>query len=190
VVNGASLEPAPVVAGSLAIVQGANFGGTAVSVMFDSTTAQVIGSSDTELRVRVPDLGTKTSALVVVTVDGNKSAPHYVSVATAWPAIFPNGVLNQDNSVHSASNGAAAGSIVQVFSTGLPASGSGITVQIHDRKDLVPAYSGAVPGAPVQQVNVRIPSDLPAMTTYLSVCGAGSDGAQYCSPGVPLTITK
>jgi uncharacterized protein (TIGR03437 family) len=188
IVNGASREPAPVVSGSLYLIEGLNFSGASVGVTFEGLTARIIGSNANQISVQAPDLGARTAAQVVVTVDGTASAPSFVSAAYAWPAIFANGLLNGDNSANSASNGAAAGSVVQVFATGLPPSADRITAEVHDRRDLAPVYAGSTPGSGVQQVNVQVPGDLPAMTTYLSVCGTAPGGEKFCSPGVALTI--
>lgn len=187
VLNGATREPAPVVSGSLAIVTGTNFTGKQIAVTFDGAAAQIYSSTDTEAQVKVPDLGTKTSANVIVTVDGTASAPSYTPVAQAWPGIFNNGVLNQNNSVNGPTAGASAGDEIQIFATGLPASGAGVTVQIHDRKDLQPLYFGAVPQSATQQINVIVPRDLPPMSTYLTVC-ANVGAQQFCAPGAPFTI--
>ena len=188
VLNGASRLAAPVVSGSLSVITGSNFAGKAVAVTFEGAAAQVYAATDTELQVKVPDLGTKTAAALVVTVDGTASAPQSVPAAPAWPAIFAGGVLNPDNSPNTAGNGAAAGSEIQIFATGLPPSGAGVTVQIHDRKGLIPVYVGVLPQSAVQQVNVLVPADLPAMTTEVVLCAAGGEGQQFCSPGAPLTI--
>jgi uncharacterized protein (TIGR03437 family) len=48
----------------------------------------------------------------------------------------------------------------------------------------MPAYAGPAPGIPgVQQVNVAIPSDLPAMQTYVFVCSG-----EICSPATKIWI--
>jgi len=63
-----------------------------------------------------------------------------------------------------------------------------VSVQIADRRNLIPQYAGAAPGLTgVQQVNVAIPDDLPAGTAQLIVCAtAGSQ--QACSAAYPVVI--
>jgi uncharacterized protein (TIGR03437 family) len=69
-----------------------------------------------------------------------------------------------------------------------------VSVQIADRKNLIPLYAGVAPGLTgVQQVNVAIPADLvviqtfPAPTTPLIICAtAGSQ--QACSAAYQVVI--
>jgi uncharacterized protein (TIGR03437 family) len=128
-----------------------------------------------------------------VTVDGNKSAPLAVPISDLAPAIFANGVFNEDNSVNSESNPATVGTALQIFSTGLiPAVQVPIMVKLHDRQ-LAPVFAGPAPGQPgVNQVNVMIPGDLPAMTTQLSVCGYGmlNPAQAICSPLQDVTLQQ
>jgi uncharacterized protein (TIGR03437 family) len=63
-----------------------------------------------------------------------------------------------------------------------------VSVQIADRKNLIPLYAGQAPTVPgVQQVNVAVPSDLTTSTTQIVICAAVG-GQQYCSSGSPLAI--
>ena len=122
----------------------------------------------------------KSSAQVVVSVDGRLSTGKVVNFATSAPGVF--GALNQDYSLNTASNPAATGTVVQVFATGLPA--SGVTAKIADRVIGSPEYAGDAPGfAGLQQVNLRVPVDLGTTTTDLVLCGGG-----VCSPAVKLSI--
>jgi uncharacterized protein (TIGR03437 family) len=109
------------------------------------------------------------------------------------PAIFANGVFNEDSSVNSESNPATVGTALQIFSTGLiPAVQVPIMVKLHDRQ-LTPVFAGPAPGEMgVNQVNVIIPSDLPAMTTQVSVCGYGmmNPSQPICSPPMDLTLQQ
>ena len=63
-----------------------------------------------------------------------------------------------------------------------------VSVQVADRKNLIPLYAGAAPGLTgVQQVNAAIPADLAAGATQLMICAtAGSQ--RTCSLAYPLTI--
>ncbi len=188
VVNAATFEVTPLVAGSLATLMGSHLSGKNVSVTFDGSTAALLYVSDTQVNLQVPTgLAGKTSATLVVTVDGVSSTPMTVVLAPAWPAIFANGVLNQDNSVNSAAAGARAGSILQVFLTGVP-HGATVSAQIAGRQDLVPLYAGDAPTVPgVQQVNVAVPDDVPPSSTQLVICAA-TGGQQWCSNAAPLTV--
>jgi uncharacterized protein (TIGR03437 family) len=188
IVNAATLTPTPLVAGSLGTAMGTNLSGKSVSATFDGLSANLIYVGATQINFQVPaGLAGKTSASMVVTVDGVSSAPQTVILAPAWPAIFAGGVLNQDFSANASGSAAKAGSYISIWATGIP-DGVTVSVQIGDRQNLVPAYAGSAPGVPgVQQVNVAIPNDMPAGTTPLVVCAAtGSQSA--CSPAYTLVV--
>jgi uncharacterized protein (TIGR03437 family) len=188
VVNAATFAVTPLVPGSLGTLLGANLSGKLVSVTFDGSAATLLYVGATQINLQVPaSLGSKTSATLVVTVDGSSSAPQTVALASVWPAIFANGILNQDNTGNTAATPAKAGSILQIFATGIPASAT-VSVQIADRKNLIPPYAGAAPGLTgVQQVNVAIPGDLASGATQLTVCAtAGSQ--QACSAAYAVVI--
>jgi uncharacterized protein (TIGR03437 family) len=188
VVNAATFAVTPLVPGSLGTLFGANLSGKSVSVTFDGNAAVLVYAGATQINLQVPaSLGSKTSATLVVTVDSSSSALQTVALAPVWPAIFAGGVLNQDNTGNKAGSAAKAGSVLQIFATGIPASAT-VSVQIADRKNLIPLYAGAAPGLTgVQQVNVAIPADLAAATAQLIVCAtAGSQSA--CSAAYPVVI--
>ena len=188
VVNAATFAVTPLVPGSLGTLLGANLSGKLVSVTFDGSAATLLYVGATQINLQIPaSLGSKTSATLVVTVDGSSSAPQTVALASVWPAIFAGGVLNQDYTGNTAATPAKAGSILQIFATGIPGSAT-VSVQIADRKNLIPPYAGAAPGLTgVQQVNVMIPADLGAGATQLTVCAtAGSQ--QACSAAYPVVI--
>jgi uncharacterized protein (TIGR03437 family) len=170
--------------GSLASVFGSRFGGSTVAVTFDGLPARVLFVNDTQVNVQVPAaLQGKTSARIIVSSDGNASAPYQVDVVNAAPAIFPGAVLNQDFAVNTEAQPATSGSVLQIFGTGLPATGV-ITARVHDRVISVLEYAGDAPGLPgVQQVNVRIPADLPAMQTFVYICAG-----DVCSPAQKLWL--
>jgi uncharacterized protein (TIGR03437 family) len=188
VVNAATFASTPLVAGSLATIMGSNFSGKNVAVTFDGTPATLLYTSDGQLNLQVPaGIGSKPTTTMIVTVDGLSSAPQTVPLAPAWPAIFNHGILNQDYSQNSASAPAPAGSVLQIFATGIP-SGATVTAQIQDRSGLIPMYAGPAPDIPgVQQVNVAVPSDLTTQTTQLVLC-ASVGGQSYCSSGSALSI--
>jgi uncharacterized protein (TIGR03437 family) len=73
-----------------------------------------------------------------------------------------------------------------MYTTGLmPPEGGRVEVKLHDVVITDLDYAGPAPGiAGVQQVNVRIPEYLPAMTTEVLVCN--SNGHKVCS--APMKI--
>lgn len=94
-----------------------------------------------------------------------------VEVQSAVPGVFDPGILNQDGTLNSALNPAAAGTTLQIFATGLvaPNSSGHITAYLHDVFFPDPPYAGPAPGIEgLQQVNLIVPDYLPAMTTELN----------------------
>jgi uncharacterized protein (TIGR03437 family) len=188
-VNSARPDLSTVAPGSVAIVTGSHFKGKDVAVTFDGLPATVIASDDESIQVQVPLAARGTSKLQVI-VDGEKSAVLEAPISELAPAIFDRGVLNGDGSVNAESNAAPVGSGLQVFSTGLFGAGAGpVMVKLHDRR-LTPSEAGAVPGMiGVEQVNITIPDDLPAMTTELQVCGFASQSTEpVCSGSAFVTL--
>jgi uncharacterized protein (TIGR03437 family) len=189
VVNAASFQPVPLVAGSLATIMGSNLGGMSVAVTFNAVPAKLLYTGAAQINLQVPaELALRTTAQMIVTVDG-QSAAQTVALALVSPAIFNAGILNQDNTLNSASHPADLGSVIQIFATGLLSPGSGtITARIAGRDTPTPSYAGPAPGIPgLQQVNLIIPADLPAGATPLQVCAVAADPNQpVCSP--PATV--
>jgi uncharacterized protein (TIGR03437 family) len=167
---------------------GKNFTGKSLSATFDGTPATLLYTNDTQINLQVPAaLASKTQANLVVTVDGISSAPVMVMLSPAWPAVFPNGVLNQDNSVNGAGRAARSGDVLQIFATGIP-KGAVVSAQIGDRKDLAPLYAGDAPTVPgVQQVNVAVPDGI-GPASSLVLCATVPGGQQYCSTGFQLVV--
>jgi len=188
IVNGASFMPGFVAPGSIATIFGTKFAGASVNVTFDGMPAKILFAGDSQLNVMIPmELGDRTSAKLVVTVDGLPSAPQGISLAPFAPAIFKNGVLNQDSSLNVAGSAARPGTVIQIFATGLAGNGA-ISAKIGDRVIEQPNYGGPAPGLiGVQQVNVALPSDLTGPTANVLVCG----GAQpVCSPAVQVMLAQ
>ena len=190
ILNAATLQSTPLVPGSLGTVMGSNLSGKMVTVTFDGLSADILYSSATQINLQVPDaLAGKNSSTLVVTADGNSSAPQTVVLAATWPAIFSGGVLNQDYSVNAAGSGAPAGTVVSIWATGIP-SGATVSVNLGSRANLVPLYAGPAPDVPgVQQVNLAIPADMPAGSAALSIC-AGINSANVCSPAYSVTVVQ
>jgi uncharacterized protein (TIGR03437 family) len=191
IVNGASFMPGFVAPGSIATIFGTKFTGASVNVTFDGMPAKVLFAGDTQLNVMIPmELGDRTSAKLVVTVDGLPSAPQGISLAPFAPAIFKNGILNQDYSLNVAGSGARPGTVVQIFATGLAGNGT-ITAKIGDRVIEQPNYGGPAPGLiGVQQVNVALPSDLTGPTANVSVCGGAKFTETVCSQAVQVMLAQ
>ncbi len=191
VLNAASFAAVPVVPGSLTTLMGSAFTGKNVSVTFNGEQSTILFSNDTQINLLVPaDLPLTNSIQLVVTVDGSSSTPMNVTTAAFEPAIFPSALLNQDATLNSASNGAARGSVIYFWATGLSGAGT-ISALIGDREIDLLYYAGSAPGLTgVQQVNILVPADLPGMTTNLSVCGLSSaaGAVKTCSVAVPLTL--
>ncbi len=185
--NSATLQPGPLVAGSLATVLGHNFGNSSVAT-FDGQTAQQLAANDSQIIVKVPDaLAGKTTSQVVVINDAIPGTPAAVSLAPVAPGVF--GVLNQDNTLNGAAHPAPRASVLQVFATGLISAGSGaVSARIGGREILSLYYAGPAPGVPgMQQVNVTVPGDLAGVTTNVQLCAMA--GTQtVCSPPVSLVI--
>jgi uncharacterized protein (TIGR03437 family) len=192
IVNAASFQTGPLVAGSLATITGTGLTGSNVGVTFDGSPAKLLYTSSTQINLQVPsEIAGKTSAQAIMMVDGKSSAPQTVALAVAAPEIFGGGVLNQDNTLNSVSNPASLGSVIQIFATGLISPTSGmITASIQGREIDMPKYGGPAPGIPgVQQVNILIPADLAATASQLMVCALGSDPNQrVCSAPVSVFL--
>jgi uncharacterized protein (TIGR03437 family) len=188
VVNAATFGATPVVPGSLATLMGKGFGGNKLSVTFDQTPATILFAGDSQINLQVPvSLAPKTGVNVVVTVDGSSSAPFAVTIAPAWPSVFPHGVLNQDSSVNGASEAAKAGDILQIFATGIP-KGAVVSAQIGDHQNLAPLYAGDAPTVPgVQQVNIAIPQGT-GNAASLILCATVPGGQQFCSSGYQIVV--
>ncbi|HJT90106.1 MAG TPA: IPT/TIG domain-containing protein, partial [Bryobacteraceae bacterium] len=187
VVNAATFTVTPLVPGSLATLFGSHFAGKVVSVTFNGSSAQVLYAGDTQINVQVPaELGTQGAATISVTVDGSSSSPQTVTLAPAWPAIFAHGVLNQDNTGNAASAPAKAGTVLQIFATGIPDNAT-VSAQIGGQMNLVPLYAGPAPGIPgVQQVNVAVPDGLAPGNTPLVICAA-PNGRSACSTAYTIS---
>ncbi len=189
VLNAASFLPEPVVPGSLTTVMGSGFGGANVSAAFNNLAAAILFSNDTQINLLVPaGLAGQTLAQLTVTAGGVSGSPVTVTVAPFEPGIFAGGIVNRDGSVNSATNGAAPGSVIALWATGLSGIGT-ITGDIGGEDIPVPYYAGPAPGLiGVQQVNLVVPTDLAPMTTQVYVCGMAAGAPNVCSVPAQLTV--
>lgn len=190
VTNAANFLFSPMAPGSLVTVKGSHLSGQNVTVQVDGFTAKLFYVSDTQINLLLPvELAGRTAATLVVAMDGQQSAGQRVSLAPVAPAVFA--AVNQDGTVNGTASPAPPGSIISVYATGLLPGGSGIYVKIHDRDNLAPAYAGPVSWADgLQQINVQVPADLPAMTTSLLVCAYDPGGKADCSHPANLTLSQ
>ena len=186
IAHAGTFERAPLAPGTIATAFGNRLKGDKVDLQVSGIPARIFFVNDTQINFEVP-AGLPTTGIVnaFVTVDTRNSPARALTLASASPGIFPNAILNQDNSVNAAANPAAAGSIVQVFLTGLPSSGAPITVKIHDYT-VTPNFAATAPGfIGLQQVNAEVPATLQSITSDLSICWGA-----VCSPTRPITIRQ
>ncbi len=195
---------------------GTSLGG--VMVTFDGVAVPLLYVSATQINAVAP-FGLKPGATtnIVVQNNGANSTALPVTVSAAFAGIVRDGVggnpmqgavLNQDGSINSPSNPAALGSIVSLYGTGfgvqspLPVDGSVIndaahlavlpvSVQFDEMITAQPVYAGSAPGfvAGVNQINVKLPSSLPAgaLANLLTVqVGAGNGG--FTDSGVVISV--
>jgi uncharacterized protein (TIGR03437 family) len=192
-VNPGTFTVGPAVPGSISTLLGTQLLGTNVVVAFDGLPGQILFDSDKQINVVVPaGLGNKSSSQLVVTVDGNQTAPLTVSLAEFSPVIFTHGVLNQDGKVNRPDQPAHLPSVLQIFATGLSGNGA-ITARVNGAVVDPPAFGGPAPGlVGVQQVNVQLPATLTGTTADVSVCGgiAGKPDQAVCSPAMQVTIAQ
>lgn len=184
-------------------------------VLFDGTPAPLIYSEAGQVSAVVPyETFGKNSTQVQIEFQGQSSSTVSVPVVTAVPGIFtlngsgsgPGAIVNQDGTVNSATNPAAAGSIVMIFATG---EGQTTPDGTDGKPDGYPAptplaqpvaatigglntevqYAGGVPGlvAGFLQVNVRLPAGVPAGSAVPVILSIGGKSSQA---NVTLAIAK
>ena len=188
-----------------------------VQVLFNGIAAPMIYASSTQVSAVVPyEMAPVASPSVWVKYLGQTSNMYQLtSVATA-PGLFtqnstgsgPGAILNQDNGVNGPGNGAAKGSIVQVYLTGegqtRPAGVTGtitaatlpapqvtatpvlaVGVTISGQPALY-VYAGEAPGlvAGMMQLNVQIPANAPSGDLPILV----SIGGNTSQNGVTVSV--
>lgn len=219
VVNAASFLSGPVAPGELITLFGAGIGpaspelpsGSATNVILGGTGVTIGGTAapllyagPNQINAIVPyELTQSTSVQVAITNQRQQIAAATVAVASTAPAIFTlnntgagaGAILNQDLTVNSATNPAAAGSAIAIFANGAGATNpAGVDGQITGSVLPVPLlpvtvtvggvnakvlYAGAAPDlvAGVLQVNVVVPSGLAsgsAVPVVLTIGGVSS----------------
>lgn len=201
ILNAASLEVGALAPGSIVTIKGSVLGpSTGVSiqpdaygnyattlagaqVLFNGTAAPMLYAQSGQINAVVPfEISGAASAAVQVVYNGVTSASFSLPIEQAAPALFTlsasgtgqGAILNQDSTVNSSSNPAAAGTIVSLFGTGggpfQTAEGDGTTAGVTNLTLPVTAqiggvsaqvlYAGSAPGlvAGGFQINVKIPA--------------------------------
>jgi uncharacterized protein (TIGR03437 family) len=199
---GLNLAPAAEIDDS--IPPGSMLGGT--QLLLNGIAAPLFFVSPGQINFEVPTEISGTSAQATVIANGRSSLPTAVQLAPVTPGIFtlnqtgtgPGAVLNQDYSVNSAQNPAAAGSAIMIYATGLgptnppTASGQGGGISPPSLTVATPTvlingapaevlYSGLAPGFPGEyQVNAVIPPGTPpgpAVPLQIKISGQASNTA-------------
>ena len=177
-------------------------GGT--SVLFDGIAAPMIYSLTGQVSAIVPyEVAGKSVTQVVVSYQGQTSAPLSVPVAAAAPGIFTTSasgsgqgaILNQDGSLNGPNNPAPIGSYVFIFATGEgqtnPTGNDGSLDGVPAPNPILPVtatvggvnatvqYAGGVPSlvAGVLQVNVKVPQPVksgPNLPILINIGGVAS----------------
>ena len=181
-----------------------SLGGT--QVLFDGTPAPLIYSLAGQVSAVVPyETFGKNSTEVQVVFQGQSSNTVSVPVVTSTPGVFtldgsgsgPGAIVNQNGTVNAANNPASAGSIVLIFATG---EGQTNPDGTDGKPDGFPAptpiaqpvsatigglnadvqYAGGVPGlvAGFLQVNLRLPSGVPASSAVPVILSIGGQSSQ------------
>ncbi len=208
ILNAASFKGGPVAPGEIVTIYGTLMGPEEIKtleltgdrlgitdtlsgtrVLFDGQPAPLIYTTEKQLSAIVPyEAEGKTTTKVKVEYLNGQSDETEIAVAPAAPAVFTQNasgsglgaILNQDNSLNAATNGAQRNSIIQIFATGggqtNPAGQTGrlagtplrvfpagrVMVRINNI-DAPVVYSGAAPGL-IQgliQINARVPATAP-----------------------------
>jgi uncharacterized protein (TIGR03437 family) len=182
------------------------------TVLFDGKPAPLIYGSAAQLNVMVPyEIASEASTTISLAYGSVTSTAWSVPVAPSVPGIFtiagdgvgPGAVLNQDNSVNSASNPAARGSVIQIYATGegqtSPPGVTGSVTQSNTKIPLLPVtvtiggvdalvqYAGSAPDSVtgLLQVNATVPQGVApgsAVPITISVGGVPSQ------PGVTIAV--
>jgi uncharacterized protein (TIGR03118 family) len=175
---GITIGPRPAVT-STSLTSGVNatttLGGTSVTV--NGIAAPILYASADITNIIVPWGVTGTTASIIVTAGTTVSQTLQVPLAATAPGLFTGVAYNQDGTLNSASNAAAAGTVVVLYATGLgatdPLAQDGarngslvlaetvlpVTATVGGQTAQV-IYAGSAPGqiAGVQQVEVVVPT--------------------------------
>ena len=205
VLTGTAIGPAQLATAALASPDSLSNLVAETRVLFDDVPSPIIYVSAGQTAVVVPfTVAGRQSTAVVAEYKGVRSPAITVPVVAFKPALFtanasgrgPVAALNQDNSINSASNGAARGSVIQLFGTGSgqtqpPSVDGRLSINVVPRIALPVTitiagitadvlYAGAAPGAVAGlfQMNVAIPVTTPSGDQPITVRIGDSATAQ------------
>ena len=207
--NAGSLLPGPVAPGEIVTLLGF-FPPAPIELLFNGVPAPILYTGLDQVNAIVPfSLDSGGPVHLEARSNGRTVAQASLAAAPVVPAIFtlsgtgigPGAVLNQDYSVNSLANPAAAGSVIMVYGTGFgaldppavdgqPGSTATTVFPVTAAIAGIPAevtYAGAAPGlvAGIAQINVRIPSGLSASFAASVSLMIGSAFTQF---GVTIAI--
>jgi uncharacterized protein (TIGR03437 family) len=183
-----------------------------VQILFDGNPAPLVYVEANQASAIVPyEVGGETSTQVQVVYQGQNSTPLTVPVVAAAPGVYtldysgtgPGTILNQDGTVNSSSNPAAAGSLIAVYATGegqtkaagvdgqldpspAPQPVQTVTATIGGVPATVKSASG-VPGAVagVLEVVLQVPATSPSASAAPLVLNIGGAASQA---GVTISV--
>jgi uncharacterized protein (TIGR03437 family) len=188
--NGASFRVEQGLApGSFASAFGA-FGQAPDQVVMGGQPGQVFGASASQVNFLVPASLPPGPTPTSVRANGKEEAAGMANITSSGPGLFvlqpadpsqPGAVENQDYSVNSQANPAAAGSILQIFATGygpLDALGSAPVRVILAGMPANVLYSGPVAQFPgLWQINTRITTTLTGQLSMYVIAGNAASNA-------------
>lgn len=180
-VNGASLLPGPVAPGMLLLLRNT---GLEAAVPADLTVlagvfpARVLSAGSNGILIFVPpQISGASSISLSVIYKGTLAATIPLSVAGAAPGLFAT-IGNEDESVNSASQPAARGSLIALYGTGLGDYGSSATVSLGGY-DAEVVYAGPVQGYPgLFQINAHVPAGYLPSGNLSVIVSAGQASSQ------------
>jgi uncharacterized protein (TIGR03437 family) len=212
---GSGLGPDPIVSAQNGVF-GTQLGG--VSVLFNGVAAPMIYSWTKQVAAVVPyELTNASTARVQIQYQGQTVFDQTAVVGPAAPALFTANTsglgqaaaLNQDGTINSPQNPAAAGSVIVLFATGegqttpggvdgklaaapLPQPQQQVFAQIGGDYSPVVQYAGGAPGlvAGVLQVNVQIPATIKSGAAVPVQIAVGRNSTGYWSPGSVTIAVK
>jgi uncharacterized protein (TIGR03437 family) len=183
-VNGASFRVEQGLApGSFASIFG-TFPAGVDEVSVNGQDGKVVAASTAQVNFVVPASVSSGLATISVRSNGSEVANGQATITSTGPGIFvlqpadptqPGAVLNQDSSVNSSSNPAAAGSVLQIFATGHGPLNSSqqAPVQVYlgyqPANVLYSAPSAQYPG--LWQINAQLPDGLSGQVSLYIIAG-------------------
>ena len=175
-VNAASLRTDQAVAPNSYAAAFGNFSQPPDTVVVGSALTTPLSSSTSQVNFLVPGSTPPGTAEVTMLAGGQSVASGTFTVSRTGPGIFgtepanpaqPGAVLNQDGTVNTPLNPAAAGSIVQIFATGY--GGQPVTPYFAE-SPAETTFSGSLDEVPgLWQINARVPSSITGQVSVFLV---------------------